>query len=204
MNRFHVRHATEKDLPQLQALWEMEGLPGAALEKRLAEFQVVEDGAGQLFAAIGLRVLESHGRLHSEAITFLEQAEAMRTLLWPRLEATARKQGLARLWTSLEAPFWKGVGFKKVTPEVRSLLPPDFADESAAWLTMPLRPTDADPASLDKQFAVFKAMSQAENERLLDRAKVMKVIALGLMTMVFVAFVVWVIYFLRLHGRRKK
>jgi N-acetylglutamate synthase-like GNAT family acetyltransferase len=204
MNRFQVRPATEKDLPQLQALWEVENLPGAVLEQRLTELLVVDDGAGQLLAAIGLRVLETHGRLHSEAITFQEQAEAMRTLLWPRLESTARQRGLARLWTSLDAPFWKGVGFKKVTPEVRSLLPPDFADDSAAWLTLPLRPTDTDPANLEKQFAVFKAMSQAENERLLDRAKVMKTIALGLMTAVFVGFIVWVIYFLRLQGRRKK
>lgn len=204
MNRFQVRRATVEDLPQLRELWEAEALPGEVLEKRVAEFQVVDDGAGQLLAALGLEMVEGHGRLHSEAIVLLEQAETMRGLLWPRFETMARNQGLVRLWTALEAPFWKGVGFKKVNEETLALLPGAFAREGATWLTMPLRAVAAGPDDLDKQFAVLKAMSQAEHEQLLERAKMMKVIALALLGVVFGGFALWVLYWMKVRSRLRK
>jgi len=195
MNRFQARRATVEDLPQLRTLWEMENLPGEALEKRFTEFQIVDDGAGQVLAATGLQLLEGHGRIHSEAFAFEEEAEAMRALLWPRLETLARNQGLARLWTSLAAPFWKGVGFKKVTEQTLPLLPPAFAEEDAAWLTMPLRAGGAGADEIDKLFAELKVVSQADQERLTARAKKMKVLAMILMVLVFAAFFVWVVMF---------
>ena len=195
MNRFQARRATVEDLPQLRTLWEMEDLPGEALEKRFTEFQVVDDGAGQLLAAVALQMMEGHGRVHSEVFTFEEEAEGMRALLWPRLETLARNQGLARLWTSLEAPFWKGVGFKKVTERTLPLLPPGFSADNAAWLTMPLRADDAGTGEIEKLFAELKIVSQADQERLTDRAKKMKILAMVLMLVVFGAFIVWVVMF---------
>ena len=195
MNRFQVRRATPEDLPQLRPLWEMAGLPGPALEPRITEFQVVDDGVGQVLAAVGVQVLEGHGRVHSEAIAFQEQEEEMRGLLWPRLDTLARNLGLARLWTSLQAPFWKGVGFKKVSPEMLAHLPAGFAEQDAVWLTMPLRADGNNPAEIERLFAQLKVQSQADQERLTDRAKIMKVIALTVMVLVFAAFAIWVVLF---------
>jgi N-acetylglutamate synthase-like GNAT family acetyltransferase len=204
MNRCQVRRATVEDLPQLRPLWELESLRCDDLEKRLTEFQVVDDGAGQVLAAIGLQMAEGQGKLHSEAIAFFDQAEAMRALLWPRLESVARNHGLARLWTCLQAPFWRGVGFKKVSDETLASLPASFAEENAAWLQWPLRSAEADSDVIEKQLAVLKAMSQAENERMLDRARVMRWIAISLITLIFGAFAVWVVYWTRVWPRLKR
>lgn len=195
MNRFQVRRATLDDLPQLRQLWEMMDFPSDALEKRLPEFQVVDDGAGQLLAAVGVQILAGHGRIHSESIALPDQEEDMRTLLWPRLDTLARNQGLARLWTSLEAPFWKGVGFKKVSPETLAQLPAGFAEENATWLTMPLRADGNNPEEVERLFAQLKVQSQADQDRLTERAKMMKAIALTVMVLVFAAFAIWVVMF---------
>lgn len=202
MNGMLVRRATVEDLPQLRTLWQMENLSCEFLEKHFTEFQVVDDGAGQVLAAIGLQTGAGHGRLHSEAIAFFDQADAMRALLWPRLKIVASNQRIHRLWTAQEAPFWKEAGFEKANEETLPLRPAAFPEERAPWLTMPLRATDIAPQDVDKQFAELKVISQAETARLMERAKVMKVIAMILMTAVFAAFVVWVIRFVQLQRRR--
>ena len=204
MNRFQVRPATTEDLPQLRPLWEVENLPGDELEGRIAEFQVVVDEAGQIQAAIGLEEQEGQGKLHSESIVFLEHAEAMRMVFWPRIENLARNRGLTRLWTCLEAPFWKGVGFKKVTEDTLALWPAGFAEENANWLTMPLKSVETGPEAIDKQFAVLKAMSQAENERLMERAKWMKMIALVLLVVISAAFALWVLSWVKVRRELQK
>jgi N-acetylglutamate synthase-like GNAT family acetyltransferase len=204
MNRFQVRRATVEDLPQLRTLWQMENLPSDSLEKRFTEFQVAQNDQGEIVAAIGLQMSEGQGRLHSEAIGWADLAEDLRAQLWPRLEAVARNQGLGRLWTALDAPFWKGIGFKKVQAEMLELLPAAFAEEGASWLALPLRAAGASPEDLEKQFAVLKAMSAAENEQLMERARLLKWIAMGLMATVFGAFAVGVVYYAWTRARLKK
>lgn len=204
MSRFKVRSATVEDLPQLREIWQVENLPVAALEPRLAEFHVVDDGAGQLLGAVAVHVSERQGRVHHEAFTFFEQADAMRTLLWPRLETFAKNNGLTRLWTSLEAPFWKGVGFKKVTDETLASLPADFADPGAAWLAMPFRVANAGPDEIEKQFAMLKAMSDAERDRLVDRARFLKWIAMSVMVVLFGYFAYLVFRWMTLREQREK
>ncbi|MBI5383768.1 MAG: hypothetical protein HZA90_03685 [Verrucomicrobia bacterium] len=203
MNRFQVRRATVEDLPQLRELWLLEDLPADALEPRLAEFHVVDDGEGHVIASVGLATADKHGRLHSEAILLSEQADALRTLLWPRLQTLAKNHGLARLWTSLPAPFWKGTGFKKVTEETLALLPAEFSEDGVTWLTMPLRSEAMSEADLDKQIAVLRAMSLADNQRLQDRAKLMRMLALGLLAVVVGVFAIGVIYWTKLRARMR-
>jgi len=204
MNRLQVRRATVEDLPQLRPLWEMENLRVEALDKRFTEFQVVCTDQGEIVAAVGLQISAQEGCLHSEVIGWPDTADDLRSQLWPRLEALARNHRLGRLWTALTAPFWKGVGFKKPSEEMLGLLPPDFAEETATWLFLPLRAAGPGTHEIEKQFAVLRAMSQAENERLMDRAKVIKWIALGLMMAVFAAFAVWVVYWVRLRTRLRR
>ena len=204
MNRFQVRRATVEDLPQLRPLWEVENLRVEDLEKRFTEFQVACTDQGEMVAAIGLQISAQQGCLHSEAIGWPDVADEIRSQLWPRLQALARNQRLGRLWTALAAPFWKSVGFKKAAEEGLAQLPAPFAEEAATWLFLPLRAGEGGTAEIEKQFAVLRAMSQAENERLLDRAKLMKWIAMGLMLVVFGTFAVWVVYWAQLRRRLKK
>ncbi len=193
MKRFQLRRATVEDLPQLRPLWEMENLRVEALEKRFTEFQVACSEQGELAAAIGLQISDQQGCLHSEAFGWPDEADEIRAQLWPRLETLARNQRLGRLWTALAAPFGKGVGFKNAGEEIVAQLPAAFVEEEARWLYLPLRSAEGGANDIEKQFAVLRAMSQAENERLLDRARLMKWIAMGLMLVVFAAFAVWVV-----------
>ena len=191
MNRFQVRRATVEDLPQLRTLWQMENLPDAELEKRFTEFQVALDERGQ-------------GKIHGEAIGRFDLADELRAAFWPRLEMVARNQGLSRVWTTQEAIFWRGLGFKKATAQNLAELPAGFAEENAAWFTLPLRSSEAAASEVEKQLAALKLMSQAENERLLERAKVMKWIAMGVVALVFGLFAIWVVSFVRVRTLRRK
>jgi N-acetylglutamate synthase-like GNAT family acetyltransferase len=203
MNRFQVRRATVEDLPQLRSLWEMEALPVAALEKRFTEFQVAQDEQGQIVAALGLQTAQGQGLLHAECILRFDLAEELRAQLWPRLETLARNQGLTRLWTTLEAPFWKGVGFKKTNPQMLQALPALFAEAAGPWLQLPLRAPESGH-EIEKQLAVLRTLSQAENQQLMDRARLLKWIAMGVFTAVFAGFAVWVIYYARLRSRLRR
>jgi N-acetylglutamate synthase-like GNAT family acetyltransferase len=204
MNRFQVRRATVEDLPQLRLLWQMESLPVEVLEKRFTEFQVALNEQGEVVAGIGLQAAEEQGCLHSEAIGWPDVADTLRERLWPRLEGLARNQGLARLWTHLEAPFWKGVGFKKAGDDTLASLPAAFIGGASTWLHLPLRSAETGQDEIEKHLAVLKAMSHAETERLMERARLLKWIAMTLITVVFAGFAVWVVYYAVLRSRRKR
>ncbi len=106
-----ARRATLDDLPALQALWSEAGLPWEELAKFQAEFQVVPDEDGSLVAAVGLLVEGTQGLLHTEAVALraLERADELRSVLWRRIQIVARNQGVHRLWTQEDAPFWSTV-----------------------------------------------------------------------------------------------
>src|SRR6266576_1716674 len=95
--RYVTRRATVEDLPQLIALWRLERLPSEMLEKCFTEFQVVCDEAGEVLAAIGIRIAGVHGLLHGESIARPEEADALRALLWNRMQVIIRNHALERL-----------------------------------------------------------------------------------------------------------
>ncbi len=201
MPRFQVRRATVEDVPQLRSLWEMGDLQVEELEKRFTEFQVAHNEQGEIVATLGLQMTEDQGRLYGEVIAWFDFAEELRTQLWTRLEVVARNQGLSRLWTDLEDPFWKGVGFKKASTEMLGLRPSAFGEGQGESLYFPLRAAGGAGEEVEKQLAVLKAISHAETQRLMDRARVMKWVAMGLITAVFAAFAVWVVYYALLRKR---
>jgi N-acetylglutamate synthase-like GNAT family acetyltransferase len=202
MSRFQVRRANVDDLPQLRELWQMEGLDGGELEKRLTENQVAHTTEGEVVAVLSLEISGDKGRLHSEAIAWPDHAEDLRILLWRRIEGMARSLGLSRLWTTLEGPFWKGVGFKNVHEESPASLPGEWASPGARWLALPLR-GEGGEEEIAKHLAILKAASQAEHDQVMERARWMKWIALSLMLAVFAAFSVWVVSYVRLRKRRR-
>lgn len=191
MDPFQVRRATLEDLPGLLPLWQSERLPAALLEKRFTEFQVVVAG-DELIGAVGLQISSQQGKLHSEAFARPELAEAVRPLLWERLQTIAQSHGLTRLWTRLDAPFWRSAGFAAV--DAPCALPAEFAKDNARWAVLALRDESALPLTLDKQFEMFRAMSREETERTFERAKKIKFVALLLLVVLAGLVAIWAIF----------
>ena len=139
-----VRRATIEDLAALGSLWQTERLNAAELEKRFKDFQVVEDGSGNVIAALGIQVAGQQGHAYAEAFSQPEQADILRAVLWERVETIAKNFGLTRIWIQLSPPFWQTIGFDPVSAEVLPKLPPDFAGAEDRWYSIQLK--EEDPA----------------------------------------------------------
>ena len=191
-----VRRATVEDLPQLIALWKQEDLPWQQLEKRFKEFQVVE-GEGKVLGLLGLEVAGLEGHVHSEAFARPELADRLRDQLWERMQVVAKNHGLIRIWSQFSTPFWNHCGFQAAGADVLARLPPGFAGTPGLWRFMQLRDDAALPASVEKEFAMFREMEKAETEKLFQKAKVLKLFAGLIVAAVFVLVIVWVVLWMR-------
>jgi N-acetylglutamate synthase-like GNAT family acetyltransferase len=174
---YRVRRATVDDMGQLGPLLKATLLPSNELERRFTEFQVVEDGKGQLIGALGLQVVHKHGKVHSESYSDFGMSDRLRPLLWERIQKVASNHGLIRLWTQETAPFWKHEGFAPAVEENKALLPEPMGNKGADWLTLKLRDDPETVLSLDKEFAVFMEAEKARTEEMYSQAKFLKGIA---------------------------
>jgi len=199
-----VRRATIEDLQKLTPLWEREGLPAAELGKRFQEFQVVDGPGGELAGAIGLQIVGHEGRLHSEAFLHAEEAEAIRALLWERVQMISKNHGLLRMWTHLGSPFWSQNGFGNPAPETVAKLPAVFAGDPAQWNVLQLRDAAAMAPSIEKEFAMFREMQKEETDRIFRQAKVMKLVAAVVLLVVCVLLAVWMFAWFKAHALRSK
>jgi N-acetylglutamate synthase-like GNAT family acetyltransferase len=178
---WRVRRAVVDDLGPLAELWRAERMPGDSLEKQFTDFQVAEDGAGRLQAAVALQISGPSGRIHSEAIADFALADILRPLLWERLRGVAQNHGLFRLWTQESAPFWKkDAGFAPANKEAKGKFPEAFGDREGEWLVLRLREEGADPESIERQFAAFRAAEQAKREKLLGQVRPLKWVGIGI------------------------
>jgi N-acetylglutamate synthase-like GNAT family acetyltransferase len=198
--RLVARRATVEDLPQLLALWRLEQLPAEALERRLTEFQVVSDDAGQVLAALGLQLAGVQGHLHSEAIAKPELSDTLRALLWNRLQIIIQNHALERLWTQLNSIWWRERGFERATDELLKLRPAAFPLNNQEWLVVTLRAANA-TAALEREFAEIKALQAQEREKAQVRIRWMKRAALGVTVVVFLIVVVWAFVMVK-YGKR--
>lgn len=187
-----TRRATVEDLPQLIPLWQLEQLPAAELEKRFTEFQVVADDAGQVLAAMGIRINGADGLLHSEAIAKPEFADALRDLLWKRLQVTIRNHALERLWTQLSFPYWRELDFKPAIAEQLASMPAQFRNDDGTW-HLKLLPAASATAVAEREFARLKLVQQEETARMQERVRWVKRIALGVTVVVFLLVIVWAV-----------
>lgn len=182
-----ARRATLDDLPALQALWIEAGLPWEELEKFLPEFQVVPAEDGSLVAAIGLLVEEANGLLHTEAVALraLERADELRSVLWRRIQIVARNQGVYRLWTQEDSPFWLSV-FTPASAEAIRHAGATFLgnDAGSGWLLHEL----LDPAKakqlVNEQMAIWSATRAQEREQLQRKTRAIMGFALVLVALV--------------------
>ena len=185
-NPYQVRRATTDDLAQLTEFWKTANFGEMDLERRFTEFQVAVTPAGEIVAAVGFQVARSEGRIHSEWFSDFAMSDALRPLIWERLQIVAQNQGLFRIWTDESAPFWrKSAGFSYASSEVITRLPGDFGGGQGGWLVLQLKDEGADPALLEAQFAVYRDAEKARRDKLLERANLLRIAGTGLAVIVF-------------------
>jgi len=167
-----IRRATVDDRAALNAIWSAMRLPPDELEKRLTEFQVVENAGGEVVGAIGIQFSKQHALLHSEGYSDFGVADAARQLFWERIQTLAANLGVFRVWTQERSPFWKSFGFQPPATEILDRLPEEWRNEFAGgWLTLQLKNEEVITAALEKQFAGFMAEEKKETDRMAEKAR---------------------------------
>ena len=192
-----VRRATRDDLPQLRSLWQTLGLDGADLEKRLTEFQVVEDADGKLVGGVALRMAQGNGLVHSEVFADFTVADQVRPLLWERLQAVATNHGLFRVWTREPAPFWSHCGLVAARDEALAKLPEAWRVKDTRWLVRQLRDETPATLSVEREFELFMQSEKDRSQAALDQAKLLKTIATVLAVILAMAVIGAALYFLK-------
>jgi N-acetylglutamate synthase-like GNAT family acetyltransferase len=173
----HIRRATVDDRAPLKALWASMRLSPDELEKRLTEFQVVENSENEVVGAIGIQISGHHALLHNEGYSDFGVADAARQLFWDRIQALAANHGVFRIWTQERSPFWKSYGFQPPAADVLQRLPAGWKNEfEGGWLTLQLKNEEVITAALEKQFAGFMAAEKQSTDRVSEKAQAFKTI----------------------------
>ncbi len=165
-----IRRATTDDFQSLRGLWASMRFPTDELEKRLTEFQVVESADGQIVGAIGLQIAGPRALLHSEGYTDFSVADAARQLFGERIQTIAAHNGVFRLWTQENAPFWSRWGFQPASAEVLERLPVEWKRSGETWLTLELKSEEA-IAALDQELAAFRESEKKHAAEVLAQAR---------------------------------
>lgn len=192
---YRVRRATLDDFDALKALWTSMNFSVADLEKRLTEFQVAEDADAKIVGAIGFQFLQRQGLIHSEAFTDFTVADAVRPLLWGRIQALAMNHGVARLWTQENAPFWTHSELQPADGNVLERLPEAWNRTSPGWLTLRLK-SEETIATLDKELALFKEAEKQSTAETLSQARKVKLIVTTIGVLIVLALVAAAVYLL--------
>ena len=169
----HIRRATVDDLPALRSLWTAARLPAEELEGRLTEFQVVETG-GVCAGALGLQLLRTHARLHSEDYADFAVADAARELFWERIQNLAANHGVFRVWTQETSPFWTRWGFQPAGAEILARLPEEWKPLEGRWLTLELKNEEAIETALGDRFAGFMDAEKKQTAQVAAQARNLK------------------------------
>lgn len=191
-----ARRATIDDLPSLQALWIEAGQPWEELEKFLGEFQVVADPDGSLIAASGLLVEGSEGLLHTETIAqrASEQADELRALLWRRLQIVARNQGVVRMWTAEESPYWATEFSTASAAAVQGCSASFLAnDPQATWRIRELVDANRAKQMVNEQMAIWAASRSQEREQFQRKTRLFMSVALVLVALI-IGICAWMLF----------
>jgi N-acetylglutamate synthase-like GNAT family acetyltransferase len=194
-----VRRATLDDIGQLTALWQSMHFPADDLAKRITEFQVAEAEDGMVVGAVGLQIAEKQGRIHSEAFTDFALADQLRPQLWERLQAVGTNNGLYRIWTQEQAPFWSRCGLTKADEETLEKLPATWRGQPDPWLTLKLREDVQEVISADKEFALFMESERQRTAKTFQQARVLKFVATVVAVIVLVLVMTGAFLVLRKH-----
>ena len=171
-----VRRATLDDLAALRTMWLSLRLPADELEKRLQDFQVVEDAEGKVFGAIGIQVSKQYARLYGEGFSDFSAADTARQLFWRRFEALAANHGVFRVWTQETSLFWSRWGFQSANAAILLRLPEEWKTSEGGWLTLELKNEDAVTAALENRLASFMDAEKKQTARVAEKARTLKTI----------------------------
>jgi N-acetylglutamate synthase-like GNAT family acetyltransferase len=170
--QLRIRRATVDDRDALKILWASMRLSPDDLEKRLTEFQVVENSDGEVVGAIGIQFFKQHALLHNEGYSDFSVADAARQLFWERIQTLASNHSVFRIWTQERSPFWKTFGFQPPDLETLARLPEQWQNEfSGAWLTFQLKNEEVITAAFEKHFSGFTETEQKHTMRLSEKAR---------------------------------
>ena len=178
-----IRRATLDDLPRLIELWELEKLPVVEYERRFKDFQVAESDTGEILGALGLQIVGSEARIHSEAFAQFELADELRRRFWERLVVMGENQGWVRVWTELSSQPWREAGLDPASSEQLARLPEAFGQAGrSVWLVKQLRTERAKGLpSIEAELQLLRLAHQSENERLIRRARMLRTVGLLLL-----------------------
>ena len=191
-----VRRATVDDLETLKAIWTSMRLPADELEKRLKEFQVVENANGNVLGAVGIQFSKQHALLYGEGFSDFAVADTARQLFWQRFEALAANHGIYRIWTQETSPFWTRWGFQPANAEILSRLPDEWKAFEGEWFTLELKNEEAISAALENKFAGFMDVEKKQTARVAARAKTIQNVIIVTCLGVFVICMAALIYLL--------
>ncbi len=194
-----ARRATVEDLPSLRLLWQAAGLPWDQLDRFVTEFQVVPGDEEALLGAIGFLVEGTDGLLHTESVTAGENADEIRASLWRRIQIIGRNQGVHRIWTQEDDPYWVTCGFLPASPERLAASPATFLDRTAAWHLFEFPAPEKVKARLDEQMAIWQATRAQEAEDLQQRIRNFRNIAVLVATVVVGVMIILLSIVMRQH-----
>jgi hypothetical protein len=150
-----------------------------------------------------MQIAGGDGLLHSEFFAHPEQADTLREKLWERAKMIAGNHGLFRIWTQMDAPFWKSA-LQPASEEWSKKVPAALANDNAGWLLLTLRDEAVVSVSLDKEFALFREAEREETEKLFRQAKVLKIAAAVLGVGVFILVIIWAVMFFKAQRTLKQ
>ena len=197
---YQARRATLEDLPSLRSLWHNARLPEAELEKRFTEFQVVPGNDGNILAAVGLQMLKQSGYIHSETFAEPKLALTLRPLLWNRIMAVSKNNGLVRLWTLPTASFYREQGFTDADPALRQKVPAEFGNSGADWISLKLK--DDAVISAEREFEIFAMSQREESQRMITQAQSLRIVAYTLLFLTMVGVAVLAFVYSRIRKKR--
>jgi N-acetylglutamate synthase-like GNAT family acetyltransferase len=171
-----VRRATLDDLATLRTIWLSMRLPADDLEKRLKDFQVVEDAEGNVLGAVGIQFSKQYALLYGEGYSDFSIADVARQMFWRRLEALAANHGIFRIWTQEASPFWTRWGFQPAGAEILLRLPEEWKTSGGQWFTNELKNEEAVAAALQNKFAGFMDAEKQQTARVAKKARILKTI----------------------------
>jgi len=200
MSDIRIRRATIDDLPGLRGIWLSMRQPADELEKRLKEFQVVENGRHEVVGCIGIQISGQYALLHDEGFSDFSVADRARELFWERLQTLAANHGVFRVWTLENSPFWTRWGFQPADAETLARLPNPWKSLEGNWFTLELKDEDAVTAALQTKFAGFMTTEKEQTARISEQAKTLKTIITIVGFAIFGLCMCILVYWL-MHGR---
>jgi len=178
-----VRRATLDDLATLRTIWLSMRLPADELERRLKDFQVVEDAEGHVLGAVGIQFSKQYALLYAEGYSDFSIADVARQMFWRRLEALAANHGIFRIWTQETSPFWTRWGFQPAGAEILLRLPDEWKASEGRWFTNELKNEEVVTAALQNKFAGFMDAEKQQTARVAGKARTLRTV----ITVVFFA-----------------